>query len=136
MAQIRGDTSIVESADTKTLKNFRIFSAIFWLLAPVLSYLCPLFTGRGHKGALECFGIVNAGPTSWLIVRFLPAGLAVFDAAIVVSMIFLSFLIWMCAKGMGIKAWLFLIVWYASNIFLIDVVIQMIQTVIRVELHP
>ena len=102
----------------KILGKFRLFSALFWLLVPVLSYLYPRFAGHAHAYAWECFSIVNAGPTSWFTMR---AELGLEATRLTLSTLaiaFIPFLVWLSIRGIGIKEWVFLVLWYVSGITL------------------
>jgi len=113
---------MVKCAKTGTSKKFRIFSAIFWLSVPLLSYLYPLFNGHAHRYSRECFSIVNGGFASWVLRIMLGPmieWISIAPTLILTSAIaFMPVLIWLSVRGIGVKTWVFLVLWYASGILL------------------
>ena len=120
--RVKQERGIVSNTDTGGRKAFRIFSAVFWLSAPVLTYLYPRFDGYGHQYALECFCIVNAGLALWalrILLGPMVEWMSVAPTLILVSAIaFMPVLVWLCVRGIGVKTWVFLVLWYASGILL------------------
>jgi hypothetical protein len=104
--------------DAKKSNGFHVFSAIFWISVPILSYLYPRLDGRGHIYAWECFSFLNAGIGSW-VVRFIwYSGVVPLEVISVLGIAFLPVLIFLCVRGVGIKGWGFLTAWYAAGVFL------------------
>ena len=103
-------------------KKFHIFSAIFWLSIPVLTYIYPLFTGYGYRLASEIFAIINAGLSTWvlrIVLGPMPAWASIAPTLILgLAIAFMPLLIWLCVRGIGLKSWIFLLLWYASGTFM------------------
>ena len=101
----------------RTFRKFRLLSAIFWLSVPVLSYLGPLLCGYGAQGAIEYFARVNSGPIlGFIVMSYHEMGLEwIVWSAIASAIVFVVFLGYLCAKGIGVKAWVFLVLWYATG---------------------
>ena len=71
---------------------------------------------------MACFGIVNAGLASWVLRMMLGPmieWISIAPTLILTSAIaFMPVLIWLSVRGIGVKTWVFLVVWYAFGILL------------------
>jgi len=106
---------MTKCAKTRALEIHHYFSAVFWLSVPVLSYLYPLFNGHGHTYAWHSFCFANAGLASWVVIR---AGMRLGGLSIL-AIAFIPLLVCLCVKGIGVKEWVFLILWYGSGVILL-----------------
>jgi hypothetical protein len=103
----------------KETKAFRSFSALFWLSVPVVSFLWPLILGHGWKRAAGHFLSFNSGPM--LVILVTGAGPSVPESLVcsvaASAILFLILLGYLCFRGIGAKAWIFLTLWYAIGSF-------------------
>ena len=97
-------------------RNFRILSGTFWLSVAASSYLLPLLDGHAHRYAWESFAIHNSGLASWALrVLVLGSDPAFFPIQQVCAVLFVMLLLYLSARGIGVKTWLFLVAWYAAG---------------------